>query len=114
MRTTRSSSRPGGVSTRPPGSRPPWKQTPLWQQTPPGSRHPPEQTPARSRHPPLGADTPWEQTAPPEQTPPGGGTPPPVKRITDACKNITLPQLRCGRVKMRSSLKNLTEASSPA
>ena len=33
----------------------------------------------------------------------GGGIPacteqtPPVDRITDACKNITLPQLRCGR-----------------
>ena len=29
----------------------------------------------------------------------GGGvsTSPPVNRITDACKNITLPQLRCGR-----------------
>ena len=30
-----------------------------------------------------------------------GGVPgqelPPVDRITDACKNITLPQLRCGR-----------------
>ena len=24
-------------------------------------------------------------------------TPPPVNRITDACKNITLAQLRCGR-----------------
>ena len=24
-------------------------------------------------------------------------TPPPVDRITDACKNITLAQLRCGR-----------------
>ena len=24
-------------------------------------------------------------------------SPPPVDRITDACKNITLPQLRCGR-----------------
>ena len=24
-------------------------------------------------------------------------TPPPVDRITDACKNITLPQLHCGR-----------------
>ena len=23
--------------------------------------------------------------------------PPPVNRITDPCKNITLPQLRCGR-----------------
>ena len=33
---------------------------------------------------------------------PGGGVPGqvlphPVDRITDACKNITLPQLRCGR-----------------
>ena len=33
---------------------------------------------------------------------PGGGTwsgtpPPPVNRITHTCKNITLPQLRCGR-----------------
>ena len=25
------------------------------------------------------------------------GTDPPVNRITDTCKNITLPQLRCGR-----------------
>ena len=24
-------------------------------------------------------------------------SPPPLDRITDACKNITLPQLRCGR-----------------
>ena len=43
--------------------------------------------------------------APREQTPPRPGTPPPedqahpppVDRITDACENITLPQLRCGR-----------------
>ena len=27
----------------------------------------------------------------------GSATPPPVNRITDACENITLPQLRCGR-----------------
>ena len=27
----------------------------------------------------------------------GPGEPPPVNRITDTCKNITLPQLRCGR-----------------
>ena len=27
----------------------------------------------------------------------GPATPPPVNRITDACENITLPQLRCGR-----------------
>ena len=29
----------------------------------------------------------------PDRDPP----PPPVNRITDACENITLPQLRCGR-----------------
>ena len=27
----------------------------------------------------------------------GGVCVPPVNRMTDACKNITLPQLRCGR-----------------
>ena len=27
----------------------------------------------------------------------GISPPPPVNRITDTCKNITLPQLRCGR-----------------
>ena len=34
-------------------------------------------------------------------TPPGADppadTPPPINRMTDACENITLPQLRCGR-----------------
>ena len=25
------------------------------------------------------------------------GTPPPVDRMTDRCKNITLPKFRCGR-----------------
>ena len=30
----------------------------------------------------------WDTTPPPN---------PPVNRITDTCKNITLPQLRCGR-----------------
>ena len=69
MRTARSSSRPGGS---PPG-------TPQ-DQAPPGPGTPPEQAlPPGSRHPP------------------GAGTPPPVDRITDACENITLPQLRCGR-----------------
>ena len=28
-------------------------------------------------------------------------TPPPVNRITHACENITLPQLRCGRLMMK-------------
>ena len=37
--------------------------------------------------------------APPEQPrmPPSNHACPPVNRITDACENITLPQLRCGR-----------------
>ena len=47
------------------------------------------------RHP--GAGTPLPEQAPPEADPQGAGTPPPVDRIIDACENITLPQLRCGR-----------------
>ena len=34
-----------------------------------------------------------------------GGVCPPVNRITDRCKNITLPQLRCGREKWQSGDK---------
>ena len=68
MRTARSSGHPVGVSTRHP---PPRKQTPQ-------SRHSPEQA-----HPPV-------QAPPRDQTPP-------VNRMTDACENITLLQLRCGR-----------------
>ena len=68
----RSSSRPGGGL----------HQASLREQTPPQDQAP---TPS-----------------PREQTPrPGPGTPPgadpPVDRITDACENITLPQLRGGR-----------------
>ena len=70
--------------------------------SPPGT--PLEQIPPRTRHPPFPADQapPWDQAPPPRADtptpPPGPGTsPPPVNRITDACKNITLPQLRCGR-----------------
>ena len=69
MRTVRSSGRPGGS---PPG-------TPRDQASPgadplPRTRHPPRADPLpRTRHPP------------------------PVDRITYACKNFTLPQLRCGR-----------------
>ena len=75
MRTARSSGRPGGGGSPPdtPREQTPQEQTPPGADTPPGSRHPPEQTPR-------------------EQTPP-----PPVNRITDACENMTLPQLRCGR-----------------
>ena len=50
----------------------------------PKEQSPPEQAPPGTRHPP-------------KQTPPEQAPPPPVDRITDACENITLPQLRCGR-----------------
>ena len=51
----------------------------------PGEGGSPEQTPQEQ--------TPREQThtpLPQDQTPA-------INRITDACENITLPQLRCGR-----------------
>ena len=51
--------------------------------------------------PPLRPDPPRPGTPRPHLPPaphlPGPGTPPPMNRITDTCKNITLPQLRCGR-----------------
>ena len=78
MRTARSSGHPRGS---PPGP-PPWEQT-LWEQTPPGPG-------------PPGADNPPEPGTP-QQTPPKTSQPLPVNRIIDACKNITLPQLCCGR-----------------
>ena len=80
MRTACSSDRPGGsLPGTPPGPDPPGDQT-----TPPGADTNPEHsTPSGSRLPP-GLD------------PRGAGTPP-VNRMTDACENITLPQLRCGR-----------------
>ena len=37
----------------------------------------------------------------------GDSTPPPVNRITDACENITLPQLRCGRQELHEIAKIL-------
>ena len=40
---------------------------------------------------PPGAGTPWEQT------PTSWEQAPLVNRMTDACENITLPQLHCGR-----------------
>ena len=56
---------------------------------------------ARSSSRPGGGSPPGprEQTHPREQTPPSPRDQPlpPVNRITDACENITLPQLRCGR-----------------
>ena len=91
MRTARTKSYGGGglpdrdsPLTESPRQRPP-DRDPHGQRLPPGQRDPlykepsPQQTPL------------WTET-PPRQRPP-----PPVNRITDRCKNITLPQLRCGR-----------------
>ena len=55
---------------------------------------------ARSSGRPGGVSTRYPPR--PDQTPPGPDTPreqapQPVNRMTDACENITLPQLRCGR-----------------
>ena len=75
MRTARSSSRPGGVSTR----------HPLNQAPPPGAGTPRAGTP-RAGTPragtPLGAGTPWKQAPLPLWT----------EFLTHACENITLPQ----------------------
>ena len=70
MRTARSSSR-GGLHQAPPQSRPP-RSRPSREQAPPSSRHPPELAPPRTRHPRTRH--------------------PPVNRMTNRCKNITLPQ----------------------
>ena len=59
----------------------------------PGTPPPPqEQAPPRSSPPRI---SPWEQAppSPPKQVPPRSRHPlPPVNRMTDRCKNITLPQ----------------------
>ena len=54
--------------------------------TPPGARHPP----GLGTPPSLGPGTPppWDQASPPGP----GKHPPPLNRMTDGCKNITLPQ----------------------
>ena len=75
----------------------PWTETPWIETLPhrdPRQRHPGQRPPDRDppRQRPLGQRTPshvtygacWDRD-------------PPVNRITDACKNITLPQLCCGR-----------------
>ena len=88
----------GGLPDRdPPGQKPPPKQRPPWTETP-LDRDPPRQRPSLDRDPqdrdplrPL-----WTET-PPWTEPPPGQRPPYRNRITDRCKNITLPQLRCGR-----------------
>ena len=61
--------------------------------TPPQQPHPPPattHTPVATTHAPSAT-----MHAPPRNHQPC--TPPSVDRITDACENITLPQLRCGR-----------------
>ena len=122
MRTARSSSRPGHVSTRHPlgAGTPPGPGT--LRARPPRSRHPPG-----TRHPlgagtppgpdPPGAGTPWEQAPPGTRPPPGAGTPPgpgtfpgpdpsprhqappPVNRILDTrfWKYYSAPNFVCGR-----------------
>ena len=120
MRTAHSSNRSGGS---PPGT--PWEQTPLGAGTPQGADpHPREQASPRSRppwsRPPRSRPRPrpavwnttcnacWDSTPSPHQRPAArhAGIPPamhagiahpPVNRITHTCKNITLPQLCCGR-----------------
>ena len=66
MRTTRTLLY-GGLPDRDPLNRPPERSPPPLARDPPGQRPP------------------WTETPPTE-------TPPPVNRITDRCKNITLPQ----------------------
>ena len=83
MRTARSSSRPGGVSTRhlpqdqtPPRTRHPAPRTRSLPgpDTPPGTRHPP------TRHPP-GPGTPWDQTPPVDRHTPVSILPCPKLRL---------------------------------
>ena len=60
---------------------------------PPRTRHPPgtRYTPGPGN--PQGQAPPWDQTHPPDQAHPRDQAhAPPVNRITDTCKNITLPQ----------------------
>ena len=124
MRTARRSRRRGGLDQIPlnfplgcgPGSVPrqfpPWVWAWTWSpstsplgvglETLPGSRHSPGRRPPWMRHP-----LPWEQALLSETCCKAcwdttcnacwNTTPPPVNRMTDACENITLPQLRCGR-----------------
>ena len=122
MLTARSSSRHGGSPHSPRPGIPPGAGTPTH-----CSRHPPAAGTLWSRHPPgVGLESPPPHSVglnPPtsqmSQLPPLGvgletgkacwDTIPPetcckacwdttaLNRITDTCKNITLPQLRCGR-----------------
>ena len=86
MRTACSSSRPKVGWGSPPGT-PPTRHRP-------GTRHPPDQAPPgpgtpRTRHPPDQATPPGPGILPG----PGTHNPnPSVNRMTNRCKNITLPQ----------------------
>ena len=86
MRTARSSSHLGGVSTRhPPGTRPPCNQT-----------APPEQAPQDQE--PLGPGTPPRIRHPPGTRPPGAGPPgtrhPPWTEWQTGVKILPCPKLR--------------------
>ena len=101
MRTAHSISRHGGgVSTPPLDQAPPGPGT-TRDQTPPRADPPAPGMPPRDQTP-LDQAPPWDQS-PLDQAPPLGADPtqgpdtPPVNRITDMCKNITLPQLHCGQ-----------------
>ena len=94
MRTAHSSNSQGG------SPHPPWEQTPPWSSPPPGQT--PQLPPwvwawKPARHAGIPPPRPAARHAgiPPAMH---AGIPlPPVNRITDTCKNITLPQIRCGR-----------------
>ena len=81
----------------PPGQRTPWTETPPLARDAPGQR-------------PLDREPPGQRPLPGQRSPPGQRPPLvmwpvvhagtetlPVNRITDRCKNITLPQLHCGQ-----------------
>ena len=58
----------------------------------------PTHAPLQPHIPPTTTHAPGNHACPPQPcTPPSNQACPPVDRITDACENITLPQLRCGR-----------------
>ena len=108
------------TETLPLDREPPWTETPLGQrstwtetpqtetprQRPPGQRPPWTEITLDRDHPgqrPPWTETPWIKTPPWTETPvhvtcgAWWDRDPPLNRITDTCKNITLPQLRCGR-----------------
>ena len=101
MRTVRSLPH-GGLPNRDP----PWTKTPLGRD-PPKTDPPQKVTPWTEIPPHLDKDPHLDRDSTPGQKPPRpplvmwpvvhAGTETPPNRITDRCKNITLPQLCCGR-----------------